>query len=214
MRSGTSEQSILWSGFAASFLRERSWDVESGFAKRSSAGIRTSLGIVVGLRFCIGFRFRSCATMMERMADSYLRLIPGRPEFVPGEERIPGAIRLIGEWFGDVDVRWRLDEGISFVDPGGNLERVSCPRCSSDVTGLWGQWMDASYDSGFRNRMVRLPCCGLDVDLHDLVYEWPAGFAQFVIEIGPGAGQFLPQKYCAELEDQLGSSIRQVLTRV
>ena len=63
-------------------------------------------------------------------------------------------------------------------------------------------------------RTVPVPYGGWRADLNDLRYEWPAGFAQFVIEIGPRAERFLAAGELGHLEESLGCSIRQVMRRV
>jgi hypothetical protein len=42
--------------------------------------------------------------------------------------------------------------------------------------------MDASYRSAFEDLAVRTPCCHTDTTLNELDYDWPAGFARFVLE--------------------------------
>ncbi len=43
--------------------------------------------------------------------------------------------------------------------------------------------MDAASSSDFENLITEVPCCRATVSLNDLDYEWPMGFARFVIEI-------------------------------
>ncbi len=148
------------------------------------------------------------------MSDSYLRLIPQDPGRLPDEDPIAFALRLIREWFPDMDVSHRKSADIAFIDPGENFERVGCPHCGADVAEPWAAWMEEAYASAFRQRTVVVPCCGLREDLNDLRYQWPAGFAQFVIEIGPRTERFLAAAEIGQLEESLGCSIRQVMTRV
>ena len=42
--------------------------------------------------------------------------------------------------------------------------------------------MDRAYRSGFRQLAVILPCCGRSCSLNDSIYDWPMGFARYILE--------------------------------
>jgi hypothetical protein len=71
-----------------------------------------------------------------------------------------------------------------FIDPGGNLEYISCPMCSAEISVVWWQRaMSCAHDNGFTELTVTLPCCSKLSSLNDLQYFWEAGFARFTLEI-------------------------------
>ena len=48
---------------------------------------------------------------------------------------------------------------------------------------IWKEAMDEAYKNKFMDLSVVVPCCNSKTSLNELKYEWPAGFAQFGIEI-------------------------------
>ncbi len=44
------------------------------------------------------------------------------------------------------------------------------------------QAMDRAHDAQFGDLAVIVPCCEMRFSLDDLCYEWPAGFARFLLE--------------------------------
>ena len=146
------------------------------------------------------------------MSDTFLRLIPTRPEFVPSNESSEAAAGKLRELMPNAD---RIEvirfEEIQFVDQGGNFERVLCPECGADVTERFSEWMETAFRSGFKMRNVSLPCCGKDADLNDLDWQWPAGFATFMLEaMNPQLPGWLPDDDRRDLEAILGCDIRQI----
>ena len=58
------------------------------------------------------------------------------------------------------------------------------------------------------------PCCGAATSLHDLDYDWPAGFARFVLQARePALAGWLDDAAVARLEKALGTRVRQIRTR-
>ena len=72
--------------------------------------------------------------------------------------------------------------------------------------------MDEAYKSRFSDLSLIMPCCGKATDLNALRYEWPAGFARFVLRAqNADIGGFLPASDLSVLEDILGCKLRQIL---
>lgn len=100
---------------------------------------------------------------------------------------------------------------IHFVDPGSNLETISCKICSKQLELTWWQErMSEAYQSKFTNLQVTTPCCKVISSLNDLDYDFEAGFAGFVIEVIDLAEV---DKIIAELEGLMGCGVRKVLAR-
>jgi hypothetical protein len=159
----------------------------------------------------------------------YLSLIPEQPSYVPpadAQSRAVDAFRAFltkKEPFqikvahrrdeANVEIKVEVSEDIQFVDPGVNLESVSCPSCGAEIGfTLWKQWMDRSYEGKFIDRSITTPCCGHETDLNALRYDWPAGFARFALRaINPDIENgLLPADRLSVLEEILGCKLRQI----
>jgi hypothetical protein len=114
----------------------------------------------------------------------------------------------------DSEVVAKRSDEVQFFDPGENFERVLCPNCRTDVTSSWPSAMDHAAPTRFSDLRFETPCCGMATDLNQLVYEWPAGFARFVLEVsGFNVGQFLTEEQFESVAQSLGCRVRQILCR-
>lgn len=145
------------------------------------------------------------------MSDNYLRLIPSSPVFIPDKNAIDKAVFLLEEDFPYPDmVRIAISDSPRFIDQGANWERVTCPCCNDNLDLEWWQnAMDRASISGFQNLSVKAPCCGVATTLNDLVYDWPAGFARFLIEIS-NPKEDINDARINQLETILGSPLRKI----
>jgi hypothetical protein len=118
------------------------------------------------------------------MADNILKLIPIDPLFVPDDGAQQTAIDYLSSWLPQADaVGGTASDEVNFVDQGDNWERVICPACGTELDRMvWQELMDAAFQTQFADLTVTMPCCGAVSSLNDLHYEWPAGFARFVLE--------------------------------
>lgn len=137
------------------------------------------------------------------MSDDWIHLIPIRPDYVPTPGGIQAAIAILAPALGDREPKvvylkkedWSplvsdivfqviVRDEIDFVDNGVNLETIRCPHCNEVLPeDWWGTAVDQAGKTKFDNLVVQTPCCGRQVSLNDLVYDWPAGFARFSISI-------------------------------
>jgi len=145
------------------------------------------------------------------MSDNYLRLIPSSPEFVPDKNAIDKAILLLKEDFPAPDmVRIQISASPRFIDQGANWKRVVCPCCNKTLDpGWWQNSMDNAFVNEFQNLVVKVPCCGIETTLNDLIYDWPAGFAQFLIEVR-NPGMDVADARIDQLETVLGSPLKKI----
>lgn len=117
------------------------------------------------------------------MSDDYLRLIPVEPEYSPSSERIDQAVDILSRAINARPSRVVAETNIRFVDPGSNLESITCPGCSAELDfGWWGEAMNQAAESSFTDLVVEVPCCGRYINLNELHYVEPAGFARFMVE--------------------------------
>lgn len=118
------------------------------------------------------------------MSDSFLRLIPIDPKYVPNQQAQSVAEELLlslGQW--NEEISSKCYEEIIFVDQGENFERIVCPLCKTELDiNWWQEAMSEASENKFMNLEISLPCCKQRSSLNELEYLWPAGFSRFVIE--------------------------------
>ena len=147
------------------------------------------------------------------MSENWFRLIPTDPSYVPGESQRARAKRALRAILPGADaIEADVFDQVEFVDPGpSNFESVECPVCKAPLPMAWWQEaMDRAYKDHFIDLTITTPCCSAVSNLNDLEYEWPAGFARFVLEArSPGVPNLDPSDI-ADLEPVLGCSLRLV----
>ncbi len=145
------------------------------------------------------------------MSENVLRLIPTDPLYVPSVAAQDQARNLLASLLPEGAVQIVVTEDVSFIDPGDNFECILCPLCGVVVPiEWWGQMMDHTYTvSRFRDLSIIMPCCQTHSSLNDLRYEWPAGFARFLLEIH-SAGIDLTEQQLSLFEPLLGCSMRKI----
>lgn len=145
------------------------------------------------------------------MSDNYLRLIPSDTTYVPSLAIGQQARELLALFTINADevAASEYDE-VQFVDAGSNWEGVFCPACGAPIENeIWRTLVDQAFMTQFANLIVIMPCCGITVSLNDLHYEWPAGFARFVLQArNPGGDVSLEQ--IQRLEALLGCRLRKI----
>jgi hypothetical protein len=150
------------------------------------------------------------------MSDNILKLIPTDPEYVPSQDKIESAKKLIASFFPKADeVSINIYDGIAFIDPGGNFEKVSCPQCNTDLIDWWSkEAMNITRKDPkqkyFDNLMITTPCCKTNLSINDLKYDWPAGFARFNMEIR-NPNTTLSDNEVADFEKTIGTTIRKIM---
>jgi hypothetical protein len=124
--------------------------------------------------------------MVAEVSDDWFRILPTDPAFAPSTQVAARFVDEVRAIVPDAETIAVVGgDEIEFVDAGGNLEGVRCPRCGADLASLeGGQWwqnrMTASYEAThFADRRLDLPCCRAESDLADLDYVWHTGFARW-----------------------------------
>jgi hypothetical protein len=145
------------------------------------------------------------------MSDDFLRLIPTDPEYVPDPTAQAIARQMAALFLPQAqEINILTADEIQFVDQGANFERVLCPACGAELEESWWQKaMEQANEKSFLDLAVTLPCCGAVCSLNDLTYEWPAGFARFMIEaMNPQAD--LTDQQIGVLEEWTRCSLRKI----
>jgi len=145
------------------------------------------------------------------MSENFLRLIPTDPWYMPTPAAQDQASTLFASLVQEEGIQAYMTEDASFVDPGSNLKRILCPRCGAVLSmEWWVQAMDRAYtDTQFRNLDVMVPCCETRCSLNDLRYEWPAGFARFLLEARSPEND-LTEEQLALFEPLLDGRVRKI----
>jgi hypothetical protein len=147
------------------------------------------------------------------MSDHYLRIVPADPQLVPAPDSHSRAEAIRRALTPGADsVASRVMDDVRVIDNGGNLERVQCPRCGSDLLDWSFKAIEAAHSERFVCLEAVTPCCATAVSLNDLRFEWPMGFARFVLEaMNPNIESgWLSTEELRLLEDCLGCKLRQI----
>jgi hypothetical protein len=120
------------------------------------------------------------------MSDDFIVVVPRDPTHVPTAEvqrRVAEVLSRLAPKAEDSTVQ--ATEEIQFFDCGENFERISCPRCSADISiDWWHERLDDDAEGdGFQLASYELPCCGGTATLNELIYDWPQAFGRFRWEV-------------------------------
>ncbi len=145
------------------------------------------------------------------MSDNWIVLIPEDPHVVPTVDRRDRAKARFAELAPLADeIESVVEEVVQFVDCGGNFERIECPSCRAEIPIEWWQErVDQDFDGrGFHLSAYDTPCCSVRHTLHDLIYDWPQGFARYSLRaMNPELGT-LRDEVKREFEAILGTRLR------
>lgn len=112
------------------------------------------------------------------MSDYIVKIIPSDPYFHITEQKAQKIVQFIKQNVKADLVKVDIQESPAFIDCGANLESISCPHCAEFLDfGWWGDMMSKAAENNFMDLSIKLPCCGLDSTLNDLIYYFPCGFS-------------------------------------
>ncbi|HEX4180984.1 MAG TPA: hypothetical protein VHY32_09355 [Caulobacteraceae bacterium] len=145
------------------------------------------------------------------MSDNWLQFVPVELGRQPTQEAAERAVAILSEFTRPLndDACARFTDEIEFVSPGVNWESVTCPACRADLWPWWADVSNAAAENQFRDLSIITPCCGARTSLHDLHYDWPAGFGKFVLESMNPEADTSPEVERL-LEECLGMKLRKV----
>ena len=147
------------------------------------------------------------------MSDNILSVIPTDPWFVPDAGAQMIGHGLFSSFIVKADeINVIISDEVRFVDPGDNFVSVVCPVCGTDLGSWWQEAMDSAYENQFTDLNITTPCCNSVGSLNDLIYDWPAGFATFILEARNPAGD-VSEGQLKLLAGVLKCDLRKVLTK-
>jgi hypothetical protein len=145
------------------------------------------------------------------MSSNVYRLIPVDPQLVPAEAAREAARAQLNAAIGR-DVTVHVRDHAEFVDQGENFESVACPACEEMLDMEW--WQERMGEASESHVLeVTVPCCAATTTLDDLVYEMPAGFARFVLEVEEADLEAWESLDLDALERTLGCELRSIVAR-
>ncbi len=149
------------------------------------------------------------------MSDNYICVIPTDPWYVPNPNAQQQALATMKQYAPEADeIEINVHPTPTFVDCGANFERVVCPICGTLLNEWWQEAMDQAATANFTDLTITTPCCDTATSLNNLHYDWPAGFARFVLEAqNPHVG-LLSVRQIQELTSILGCRVRQILAHI
>ncbi|HLZ68667.1 MAG TPA: hypothetical protein VKV26_02040 [Dehalococcoidia bacterium] len=150
------------------------------------------------------------------MSTNWVLVIPTNPTWVPGAETAAAALDLYRTLFplhsGDGGICAKVYDEITFVHQGANWEELRCPACAAILdAGWWQERMDEANAMKFTQLAVSTPCCGAQTSLNDLAYDWPAGFARFVLSAENPERGWLNAEELSAIAAALDHPVRQIL---
>lgn len=149
------------------------------------------------------------------MAEDVIKLIPEDPAFVPAPEARDAAVAILRELYPHarrLQVFQRID--VAFIDPGQNLEGISCPFCGAPISAVnWQRFMEGAARTKFEDLGISTPCCAKPASLNALVYRGTGGYAKLSLEVREPGGAPPGEADLQRLSEALGTALRLVRAR-
>lgn len=142
------------------------------------------------------------------MSDCIMMIIPKDPFYKVSDLTLQSAKSFLQTQIHCDFIEVEINETPVFVDCGENLERISCPECSTELDfEWWGDAMDKAAECEFTSLKTEMPCCKKFISLNDLNYFFPCGFASALISI-LNPSQPIDNKIIDAIENVLGTNVR------
>lgn len=157
------------------------------------------------------------------MSDTFLKLVPLDPNFVPGTHEQAEAVALLSAAFPDgEDVEAEVYDTVTFIDNGENTEAIVCTVCGRSLdfadelaAEVMGQLNDAIDAGSISTQTITMPCCGAIVAATSLRFDWPVGFARFELSIrNPNADRPIPDEVRQRLEVAIGAPLLEIWAHI
>ena len=149
----------------------------------------------------------------RQMADMVYKIIACEPDFEITQVMLEDAVKYLRGCVRADSIEARYHGKVTFVDCGGNLESITCPCCKAELAfDWWGEAMEQSAKKSFEDLYVMVPCCGREINLNELEYDFPCGFGRWVIEVLNPQGEFTAE-IMQELEKMSGGEVKVILGR-
>ena len=151
------------------------------------------------------------------MSDAYIHIIPAEVDAAPDRQKNESAAAYFRSIAPQADeISNSISDRLEFVHCSDNFEKICCPSCGNEIeTALWQDWMEQDCgENGFALIKHSMPCCDAQCTLHDLVYEWPQGFARSgICAMNANIGK-LSEKQRSQFEAILGYPVHVIYQHI
>lgn len=161
-----------------------------------------AIGILIFLSSC--FNQNTTVKRDDKISDlpMIFKIIPSNPDYTVSQDQLIEIKQYLTKNFPTKEIKVEQHDTIQFVDCGENFERVICGHCHDTIDiELWQEWMTKSYETGFKNRTIKMQCCVDTSTLDKLIYEQPQGFAKLVMQIDNMTDDEMNMQTFATLQD-------------
>ena len=116
------------------------------------------------------------------MSDRFLVVIPSNPkaDLPAAADELRAALSEIA---GASETRVKDYGKLQFIDCGEDFQSASCPHCNAEIAmETWHTWMEEDWhgEEGFHLHRHKTSCCGQDINLNEIIYDLPQGFARWM----------------------------------
>lgn len=144
------------------------------------------------------------------MSTAIIRIIPKDETTIFPKSISDQVVDHLNSYIRADNISVTVHDAPVFVDCGGNLEEIICPACGEEIPfDWWGEAMDKASTTDFSDLAVELPCCGQQSSLNDLKYDFPCGFARWVLEISDPVDE-ISGEVLVEIEAIMGEELRMI----
>ena len=148
-----------------------------------------------------------------KMSDTTLKIITTDPFYTCPENIQSDVISILSKIYPFQKIKLLNTDSVEFIDQGGNFESVSCNFCGRLLEIQdWKNLIDLAFETKFNKLNFVTKCCNKETSLNDINYNWPAGFARFVVSIHDAETE-LAEIEVTKLEELLKKDLRIIWAR-
>jgi hypothetical protein len=113
-----------------------------------------------------------------------LIFIPSEPDQTFDVDIAKSILKLLIGHYPNCLITIELNNAISFVDCGSNLELVRCQHCGDQLgMSYWQGLMNKAFETNFDDLRFTTKCCNKESNLNDLNYHFECGFAKTILQV-------------------------------
>lgn len=118
------------------------------------------------------------------MSAYYINLIPDQLRYSIEDQELNKVVTYLQNHIVAMEINVKCSDEVMFIDSGGYLEEISCPKCKKAIPwDWWSEKMDEAYKNKFCDLSVIFPCCQQESTLDKLVYNELCCFSNWYIEL-------------------------------
>lgn len=139
----------------------------------------------------------------------HMKLIPTDPKYIPTQTQQIEVLRALIKKYPRYEINSVVTNEINFIDNAGYWSSISCNICNEEIpVDFWQAAMSESYTTHFVDLTFETPCCQRILNLNDIIYDSPAGFARYSIVVIDLGYEVKNEELVGKLEAILDQEIR------